>query len=112
MFVDKPLCSCDSGGFTFDVDGGFGFVRATVAGVLSDVRLLRLPHRQDALLAVGGDGDVLGGSYLLPVLQPFDIGDGFAQFTDELHLVLLHGRVVLQLGGEVQVALCRETGSR
>lgn len=99
-----------SAGFTFNVEVGFSFVRATVAGVLSDVGLLRLPDCQDALLAIGADGDVLGGSDLLPVLEPFDVGDCFAQLTNELHLVLFHSSVVLQLGGKVQVALCKETG--
>lgn len=97
--------------FTFNVEVGFSFIGATVAGVLSDVSLLRLPDCQDALLAVGADGDVLGGRDLLPVLEPFHLGDGLAQFTDQLHLILLHGGVVLQLGCEIHVALCRETFS-
>lgn len=94
---------------TFNVEDGCSFIGATVAGVLSDVGLLRLPHCQDALLAVAADGDVLGGSDLCPVLEPFDVGDSLAELTHQLHLILLHGRVVLQLGGEIQVALCGET---
>lgn len=94
---------------TFNVEVGCSFIGATVAGVLSDVGFLCLPDHQDTLLAICADGDVLGGSDLLPVLQPFDVSDGLAQFTHQFHLVLLHCGVVLQLGGEIQVALCGET---
>lgn len=94
---------------TFNVEVGRGFVRATVAGVFPNVGLLCLPHDQHTLPTVRADGDVLGGSDLLSVLEPLDICDGLAQFTHQPHLVFLHSSVVLQLGGEIQVALCRDT---
>lgn len=92
--------------FTFNVELSCGFVRAAVAGVLSDVGLLCLPHHQDALLAIGDNGDVLGGGDLLPILKPFHISYSLAQLADQLHLVPLHCCVVLQLSGEVGVTLC------
>lgn len=94
---------------TFDVEFGGRFVRATVTRVLSDVGLLCLPDRQNALFAIGDDGDVLRRSQLFPVLEPLNVGDGLAQLTPQFHLVLLHSCVILQLGGEVEVPLCRKT---
>lgn len=94
---------------TFNVEVGRGFVRATVAGIFSDVGLLCLPHHQHTLLTIRADGDVLRGSDLLSILEPLDICDGLAQLTHQPHLVLLHSSIVLQLGGEIQVALCRDT---
>lgn len=93
---------------TFDVEFGGSFIRTAVTCVLSDVGLLRLPDRQNPFFAICGDGDVLGRSQLFPVLEPLDVGDGLAQLTPQFHLVLLYSRVVLQLGGEVEVPLCGE----
>lgn len=93
---------------TFDVEFGGGFIRAAVTSVLSDVGLLCLADCQNPLFAIGDDGDVLRRSQLFSVLEPLDISDGLAQLTPQFHLVLLHSRVILQLGGEIEVPLCGE----
>lgn len=94
---------------TFDVEFGGSFIRAAVTCVLSNVDLLCLPDGQNAFFAICGDSDVLGRSQLFPVFEPLDVGNGLAQLTPQFHLVLLHSRVILQLGGEVEVPLCGET---
>lgn len=93
---------------TFNVEFGSSFIRAAVTRVLSDVGLLCLPDCQNPFFAICDDGDVLGRSQLFPVLEPLDVCNGFAQLTTQFHLVLLYSRVILQLGGEVEVPLCGE----
>lgn len=93
---------------TFNVEFGSSLIRAAVTRVLSDVGLLCLPDCQNPLFTISDDCDVLGRSQLFSVFEPFDVGDGLAQLAPQFHLVLLYSRVILQLGGEVEVPLCGE----
>lgn len=94
--------------FTFYTDVGWCLVCPTVTHIFSFIALLHLLQDQTPAGSLWPHGHSLGGSDLLVAMIPKD-GDVFAQLTVQGHLVLLCGRVILQLHHEDGVTLLNRT---